>query len=251
MNNRELMCIDSLKKVKEKFPEIVDLYNVMFDSDTDALLEGFINDASLKNHFTIQNKKLPYVNDIIDVVCNKQVDYILFINNDILVSDRFIKQILNNTEIDCFPASRLHFTKLDSIDDTESTPQAFSVHGFDGFCLKKTWWKAHKHFFKRVILGRGYWDTYFFAKCMIHGKCKVLNKPPAVLFHLEHNSTSTATDEGNKYNETQFLTDPDNVANKWYSYVYSVLLKRPTYKNILWYTPFVNEEELEQTYFNK
>jgi hypothetical protein len=56
-------------------------------------------------------------------------------------------------------------------------------------------------------------------------------------------------DSGNTYNEQNFIQDPDNLAQKWFSYVQNVLLKRQTYNNILWYVPFENETELERQYF--
>ena len=56
---------------------------------------------------------------------------------------------------------------------------------------------------------------------------------------------------GNTYNEQVFCNDTDQLPRKWFSYVQNVLLKRQSYNNILWYTPFENEQILEQHYFKK
>lgn len=251
LNPREKMCIDSLLKLKNLYPGI-ELVNITFEDETFATLNNFKNIHCLKQiPKNITNKKIPFVNEIFDNLASLEADYFVFINNDILISNRFIKAIIDNPNNDCFPASKLHFMKLDSIDDPNCEPQSLSVHGFDGFAIKTLWWKENKTKFNSMLLSRAYWDTYFYSKCQIYGKCLTLNKPPAVLFHLDHKSTSMENDPGNTYNEQIFIQDPDNLPQKWFSYVQNVLLKRQTHNNILWYTPFQNEQELERTYFKQ
>jgi hypothetical protein len=247
-NEREKMCYESLIRIKEKTPKNVSLYNVLF-KDENFVLKNFETVCGLNNYFISEGKKLPYVNDIFDILATTDCDYFIFINNDVAVSNRFVKTILQENDKDCFPATKLHFTKLDSIDDPSPIPQSVSVHGFEGFGIKKDWWIKNKIHFKQMVLGCAYWDTYFFTKCMLYGNCKVLNKPPLPVFHLDHKSNSMQQSQGNQYNENNFATDKDMLGPKWFGYVQNVLLKRPTYNNILWYTPFSNEEELEKIYF--
>lgn len=249
LNHREKMCVDSLYKLKQLYPDI-ELINLTFEDEQFATLTGFKNIHCLKQipkHIT--NKKIPFVNEIFDNLANTDADYFVFINNDILVSNRFIKAILENSEYDCFPASKLHFIKLDSFDSVDNIPESLSVHGFDGFAIKSNWWRKNAGKFKLMLLSCAYWDTYFYCKCQLYGKCLTLNKPPAVLFHLDHKSTSMESDPGNIYNEQAFIQDPDNLSQRWFLYVQSVLLKRQTYNNILWYIPLENEQELEKQHF--
>ena len=251
LNNREKMCVVALHKLVKLFPNNVEIVNLTFEDETFANLKGFKNLHCLKQiPSNITNKKIPFVNEIFDNLTELNTDYFLFINNDIIVSNRYIKEILNNNEYDCFPASKLHFTKLDSLDDKDSVPESLSVHGFDGFAIKSSWWKQNKERFKPMLLSRAYWDTYFYAKCHLYGKSLTLNKPPGVIFHLDHKSTSMEGEPGNTYNEKNFIEDSDNLPQRWFSYVQNVLLKRPTYNNIKWYVPFNNEQELEKQYFN-
>lgn len=249
-NKREIMCYDSLIYIKNKMSNIITLFNILYKQD-DFKLEEFNNIKCLDNTFKNENKQLPYVNDIFDVLAQTDCDYFVFINNDVAVSNRFINTIINEPTKDCFPASKLHFTKLDSINDSTPVPQSVSVHGFEGFGIKKQWWLKHRQHFKKMILGCAYWDTYFFTKCMLYGDCKVLNKPPLPVFHLDHKSDSMEQSPGNQHNEYNFVTDEDGLGPKWFGYVQNVLLKRASYNNILWYTPFSNEEELEKIYFKK
>lgn len=249
LNHREKMCVDSLLKIKELYPEI-ELINLTFEDELFATLNNFKNIHCLKQiPKEITNKKIPFVNEIFDNLAAQKADYFIFINNDILISNRFIKAIIDNPSYDCFPASKLHFMKLDSINDSNSEPQSLSVHGFDGFAIKTTWWNENKTKFKPMLLSRAYWDTYFYSKCQIYGKCLTLNTLPAVIFHLDHKSTSMEQDAGNKHNEQMMLQDPDNIATRWFSYVQDILLKRSSYGNILWGTPNSNEAALEQKYF--
>jgi hypothetical protein len=249
LNNREKMCLDALYKLKQIYRDDIELVNLTF-TDENYELPMFTNKHCLQQiPVNITDKKIPFVNEIFDNLAEINADYFLFVNNDIIISNRYIKTILSNTEYDCFPASKLHFTKLDSIDDNDSVPESLSVHGFDGFAIKSNWWKQNRGKFKPMLLSRAYWDTYFYAKCHLYGKSLTLNKPPAVIFHLDHKSTSMEGESGNNYNEKTFIEDKDQLPQRWFSYVQSVLLKRPTHNNILWYLPFDNEVEIEKQYF--
>lgn len=244
----EKMCVESLYKIQKQFP-CVDIVNIFFE-DENFNYEKFINlnklKQSSKNYF-ITNKKLPLVNDLFDVLADLNYDYFIFINNDIIVSDRYIKHILNAPEFETFVASKLHFTKLDSLTDNNSIPDAISVHGFDGFAVKTTWWKNNRTKFEKFFLGKPYWDTYFFTMCYLHSKCMILNKPPACIFHTTHESDAMAEDELTKFNIESFQKT-NYVGKIWFSYVYDVLLKRQTHNGIKWYTPLPNEEDLEKQY---
>lgn len=249
-NNREKMCIESLHKLKALYPSTVELVNITFKDETFATLDGFLNIHNLKQiPVNITDKKIPFVYEIFDNLSELNTDYFLFINNDIIVSNRYIKEILKNSEYDCFPASKLHFTKLDSLDDKDSIPESLSVHGFDGFAIRSSWWKQNRDKFKPMLLSRAYWDTYFYAKCHLYGKSLTLNKPPAVIFHVDHESTSMEGEPGNTYNEKNFIEDKDQLPQRWFSYVQNVLLKRPSENNIKWYVPFDNEKTIENKYF--
>lgn len=245
----EKMCVESLRKLKKQF-NCIELISLSFE-DESILLDDFkclnILKNSSKDQFPNVKKRLPFLNEIFDTLSCLDYNYFLFVNNDIIVSDRFIKQILNSPEYETFVASKLHFSKLDSLDDKAPIPDAISVHGFDGFAIKNTWWSQNSNKFEKFFLGKPYWDTYFSTMCYLHSKCKVLNKPPLSIFHVAHNSDAMLEDEATAFNVESFKKDP-NIGRIWFNYVYSILLKRPTTNNIKWFTPFENEELYEQQF---
>jgi hypothetical protein len=250
--HHEKLCVQSLRKLKEKYNDI-DLINLLFEKDSKNLdLQGFENLRVLKteskNIFPNYKKNLSCINEMFDYLANLNYDYFIFINNDILVSDRFIKEVNDNPEFDSFIASKLCFTKLDSIDDKTAVPVALSVHGFDAFAIKCKWWKTVSDKFEKFFIGKPYWDTYFFTKCYLTGKCKVLNKAPACIFHMAHGEGgSDAEDELSQFNVQSFKKD-EAIGRIWFTYAYAVLLKREKFEDINWYIPFANEVELEKYY---
>lgn len=271
--NRQQMCLESLRRVKNKFPE-VDLFNVQYvDEDINyddftplkvltktsyEILLDYFDHHGLVDLYNekfdpymedIKTTRIPSVKQILDSVKDlEDYTHILFVNDDIVVSDRLIKTIKDNPDYDCYPASRLHLFDFDDIDG-DFTPEAYSVHGFDAYCFNREWWINNRNNFHDLLVGKPYWDTHFFALCQLLGKTLTLNKLPAVLFHPEHESTScTSNDILSQYNEDIFSRDLV-CKQLWFRYVYDVLLKRPEVNNIKWYQPFPNEVELERKMF--
>ena len=251
LQHHERLCVDSLRKLKELYPGTVEIINITFHDEANIIFDGFINlpvlQKSSKSVSQKHFKKLPFLNEIFDQLATLNYDFFIFANNDIAISNRFIREIINNKNYDCFAASKLHFRKLSSVDDTNPDPGAISVHGFDAFAVKPKWWIEKRELFSWFLLGRPYWDTYFFTMCYLHGKCRVLNKPPCVIFHVEHNSDAMTDDELTHFNINSF-NQPYYIREVWFRYVYNVLLKRESAHNIQWYVPFQNEEELEKIY---
>ena len=136
LNNREKFCIESLRKCKLKNSNVT-LYNVINENDD-------INFDDFETLKIGHDKKYPFVNHIIDAVSETDNELIVFLNNDIILNNSFFKQIEDN--IDVYPASRAHLHSLDSLDE-ELKVQSYSVHGFDMFALKNSWWKENKHNF--------------------------------------------------------------------------------------------------------
>jgi len=103
---RELFCVESLKKLKNKF-SFIDLYIITFEDDK-IEYEGFktVNKLKKKSNKVIKEyfskkefevfynnrkddidnnkRELPIVNEIFDVMSDLDSDYFLFTNSDIL-----------------------------------------------------------------------------------------------------------------------------------------------------------------------
>jgi hypothetical protein len=272
LENRQLLCIQALQKLSNKFDN-VSLFNVQYEDEnieidnftklqsltknSHDILEDYFNHHGLRELYvkefethmdSIKEKRIPAVKHIIDALAETDCTHIIFLNDDIVASDRMIKQIQENSDYDCYPMSKLHLFDFDSLDG-DFKPESYSVHGFDGFCFRKDWWINNRNNFHEQLIGKPYWDTHFFALCQLLGRTFTLNKLPPVIFHPEHSSTScTDIDILAKYNEDIFNRDI-NCKQLWYNYVYNVLLKRPEVNGIKWYKPFPNEKELESNMF--
>lgn len=235
---RELLCLESLRKIKT---DNIKLYNICYEEEN-IIYKDFTT------LFTpnISNNKLTYVNQNINTLAQVDADIILFLNNDIIVSNKLL-DIFDDS--DTYPISRVHLHSLDSLDE-ELNMQAYSVQGFDAFAFKKDWWLENNNLFPNYFIGKPYWDTHFFVICMLNSKCKVINKLPPVIFHIEHESVAcTSQDFEQAHNENIAIRHKE--MGLWWKYVYDVLLKRESYNDILWYLPFENEEELERHYFTR
>jgi len=232
--DREKFCLESLRKCKEKIKNVT-LYTIINEGDR-------INYKNFETLEIKQEKKIPYTNQLIDKISETNNDLIVFLNNDIILNSTFFKLI--EDDIDTYPASRAHLHELNSLSEPLKI-QSYSVMGFDMFAFKNSWWKANKKLFPNMYLGRSYWDTVYFMKCVLNSKYKILNKLPPVIFHAEHQSvTEHNHDEFRNHNEQIAAADPDMA--KWWYYVYNVLLKRNTIDEILWWKPHDNEIELEK-----
>jgi hypothetical protein len=234
---REKFCLDSLKLCQQKNNN-VELF----------LIKNKKDNITYKDFSTLeieQDGQYPFVNDLFDSLTATDCDLFCFLNNDIILNSTFLK--LLKPEYDTYAASRAHLYDLKSLNEPLKI-ESYSVHGFDLFCFKKDWWLQNRHIFPKMYLGRSYWDTVFFTKCATNSNIHIINKLPPVIFHVEHQSTAAHEDDSyTKHNEDIAKNYTD--MNKWWYYVYNVVLKRPTINNIKWWQPLENELELEKLIF--
>lgn len=268
LEKREKFCIESLLKIKNKNFNI-ELYNVCFDNEnihydnfttlnkltkhSNKFIHEYFQHNGLTKEYDLKkteidnnNKVLPSVKEIFDVLASTDCDYFLFLNNDIILSNRLFKEIKNGVE--CYPISRMHIHDINSLDEIPKL-ESYSVHGFDAFLVKRDTWLQLRNNFEDLILGRFYWDTYFFTLFNLLCKCKNINKLPPVCFHIEHSSISSQDTIENYYNEDIFKRNLI-IGHLWFSYVQNILLKRPTVNDCKWYQPFDNEVSIEQQHFS-
>ena len=237
LEQREVLCLESLRRCSDKNPNVT-LYNIIDENDN---IE-FDNFKTLK---VKQDGKLPYVNRLINKLSETDNDLIVFLNNDIVLNASFFKQL--EEDIETYPTSRVHLHSLDSLDEPLKL-QSYSVHGFDLFAFKKNWWVNNSHIFPDMYLGKPYWDTLYFIKCVLNSNFKILNKQPPVIFHPEHSSESMEGNDRYKVNNEKIASSTPEMG-KWWHFVQNVLLKRPSAGEVLWWTPLENEIEIENQLF--
>lgn len=253
-NIRNDLAIQSFLKIKKKYSNI-DLYNIQFkdtsinfrDSKEFSILRCL--DKSSKNYITGASKKvLPMTKDCFDGLADLNYDYFIFTNDDIIVSDRYINFILNSN-YDCYPASRLAISPIESLNDIVVADNHYQVAGFDTFCIKTSWWKKYRDSFPNYVLGHPVWDVHYATLCMKLGNSTLCNKWPPPTFHQIHDSDwkNTPCPE-TEYNYNLFWKPFKFDSDMWHNYLFHILLKRP---GTNYCQPHNNELELEKKYFNE
>lgn len=267
LEKRERFCIESLKKCKT---EDIQLYNVCYEEEdiqykdfitlnkltkkSNKIIynyfqhEGLVKEYNLRKQEIDNNEKeLPTVKEIFDVLAATDCDYFLFLNNDIILSNRLFKNL--NHEIDCYAISRMHIFDINTLQDIPEL-ESYSVHGFDAFLVKKETWLKVRNNFPDLILGRFYWDTFYATLFKLLANSTLVNELPPACFHIEHASTSSQNTIENYYNEDVFKRVL--VINQlWFTYVQNVLLKREEHNKCKWYQPLPQEKQIEANFFNQ
>lgn len=267
LEKRERFCIDSLNKCKTSQ---IKLFNVCFENEvvnyenfttlnkltkkSNKFIFDYFQHEGLTKEYLLRKeeidnneKELPSVKEIFDVLSNTDCDYFLFTNNDIIISNRLFKNTQSNA--DCYAISRIHIHDLESLNETPKL-ESYSVHGFDAFLVKKETWLKIRNNFPDLVLGRFYWDTYYATLFRLLCNTEFVNKLPASCFHIEHSSTSSNDSIENYYNEDVFKRNLI-IGHLWFSYVQNLPLQRPTVNGCKWYKPFDNEKEWEDKHFNQ
>jgi len=254
-NNRTDLAIESFIKLKNKFSDILDLYNIQFEDKSQKFRDhsNFSLYRSLKTNSKdfidgTSKKTIPMTRECFDVMSKLGYEYFIFTNDDIIVSDRYIKFILE-TDYDCYPASRLAISPIDSLDKIVAVDNHYQVAGFDTFCIRSSWWEKNKESFPTYVLGHPCWDVHYATLCMKLGNSTLCNKWPPPTFHQIHdsdwkNTSCPETDFNYKTFWKPFKFDSD----MWHNYLFHILLKRPGSN---YCEPHKNELDLEKKYFNE
>lgn len=234
---REKLCVDSLVRLKNKHTNSVFLYNVNSEGHTYEHFETLHIDT---------DEKFTKINHLLDTLHkNTDTDLIMLLNNDIIVSDRLLKQL--DSERETYMASRVNIEPIDSLDDPLQIVE-YSVHGFDLIACKSDWWGDNRMKLPDMYIGRQYWDTVYLTILMTHSDCQILNKLPPVIFHQKHETVSTEEDVYDEHNKK--IAGNYGDMRKWWSYVYNVLLKRESHNDAKYWWPFKNETRLERAFFD-
>jgi hypothetical protein len=246
------LSIESYLKIKKKFPDNVDLFNVQFVDETvkyrehpDFKLLRVLEQSNQDYIKTPSKKTIPMSQEVMDKLAELNYDIFCFTNDDIIISDRYIDFILN-TDYDCYPASRLAIKPITSLKD-EIVNEHFQVAGFDTFAFKTKWWKENRQHFPQYVIGNPCWDVHYATLCMRFGNSTLCNKWPAPTFHIIHGDDSHNPSPEKDHNFSVYWKPHKFDVDMWHNYLFDILLKRPEAN---YCTPHDNELELEKVYFN-
>lgn len=262
LNKREIFCVESLHKLKNKFSNI-NLYLVTFEEDkiqypkfttlnklkknSIEIIQNYFKTTPLPQQYNdrqedIKNntRKMPIVNEIFDVLSKTDCDYFIFLNSDILLSPKFINLVFNQ-EYETYCVSRHDTLPIESIDQIK--PFRIEIAGFDVWAIKKDWWTNNSFRFKDYIYAEHLWDVDYTLTMYNHSNCLICNKLPYA-FHEKHELNWDETSLEARHNSTLWNQTP--YYQNWHKFIYENLVKRPPYGQFL--QPLPNEKELEEQF---
>jgi hypothetical protein len=246
INKRQEFCIESLRHIKTKYTNVT-LCNIQFDDDKydyDCFDKTVYLNRSSNNLIINPVKKFPITLDIFDILAQQNCDYFIFLNDDIILLPRIIKIIQEQT-YDCYVASRVDIEMPNNIKD-ELKLVSYNIHGFDCFCISTNWWRNNRQYFPPLILGKYFWDVYFYSLCKMLGNTKTLNTLPPVALHPIHNGDSSDNTMEHQYNE---LLAKNVILQLWFHAANYILTDRVAHSNIKNSVPTKNEDELLDTLY--
>jgi len=237
---RQDQCIYVLNKIKNKHPNI-ELYNITFKHEKNneknfihlPLLERNASDI-LKNSIS----KKPISKDFFDILSKTDCDYFIFLNSDILLTEKLLKKITNEYETYCFSRTDALSTK----DLSNIVPWKIEIAGFDAWAVKKEWWCKNSYLFNDYIYAENLWDVSFSLTMFNNSKSILCNKEHYLL-HEKHELNWKLDSIEAEYNKN--LWEKTKFHKEWYNFIYKNLIKRKPEGQF--FEPLYNEEELEKT----
>jgi hypothetical protein len=252
LNSRIDISQQSLLRLKKQFE--LTLINLDFENSIDqsknenVVFLPNLTDVS-KNHTNGSKRNLPMIKNMFDVLydyCeNNNIETFIFVNSDIIVSDRFIKHI-SNTNFDTYCAARLAIGNISSLDDQAKEISHYQVAGFDAYAVKTKWWETHRDKFPNYIYAISGWDVHYATIMKKIGNCDFCNKWPPMIFHIMHEEISSHQSPELDYNKNLLWNINKKDCDTWHKYLFEVLLRR---EGGNYWKPFENENELEDKYF--
>ena len=235
-------CIETLIKLKQKFKNEVELYNLTFKHEKNEIDEfihlPLLQESSLT---LIQNstKLLHSSKECFNILGNQPCEYFAYVNNDILISEKAIRLMLKQ-EYETYSFSRYDIHELNNIDDP-ILPIRIEIAGFDLWCCNTIWWASKNHLFKNYVVGQWQWDVDY-ALTMFNYSNGMLCNDEFYIGHEDHSREWNETSPEAMYNNSLWQTTP--YQKRWGEYVYSHLIHRTPKGRF--FTPLAGEEELKR-----
>lgn len=127
-------------------------------------------------------KKLPYIQDILNIVSNKAEEVCGFINSDIILSkmpDGMYEFISDEADKSLVFLRR---NEIKEYNDIENLNWTLHFDGIDAFFIDK---RMVQNFFNDGFYVQSMWDIYILLKCKVH-RVKIKEMVNPIAFHLRH-----------------------------------------------------------------
>lgn len=233
----------------------IDVYDIQFTDTETAYKINNLSKLTRSSQTCLKNseKRLPFVNDIINELSEITCDYFIFTNSDVIIMPSLLQHI-EKTNPDCMACSRLDICDISSFDNikTEAKPVRWEIAGFDTFVFKRDWYLKHKKLFRDYFIGRPTWDVVYTGIMKMYGKeFEIGNGNPPFCMHIHHGIAAVTTDtpekEFNNNNAKKSLAD--KFAGQIMScYIRTILINRPQMGSFL--IPLDNERLIEKEFFS-
>lgn len=234
----------------------VKMYNIQFEDESeswnpdDTIENIHAYKRSSKDILPDYNKKLPFVKDGFDILAKTDCDYFVYINSDILITDRLVNYINSAQDLQATTSQRLDIRPIASLNDSIFA-ERFEVAGFDTFIFNKKWYLKHHVLFEDFLLGKVYFDHAYAAIIKIFGgNHKILNYLPNHTAHIFHGQQSHIDDDGNFHNKKIYNNSLfKNLFYIWDDYFRHFLLRRPPMGRFI--NMLDGEIDLEKNHFEE
>jgi len=242
---RQDHCIEVLNKLVSKYTNDIELYNITFENEKNYLL-GFKHLPLLKRTakdvalYSISNK--PIAKDFFDILSEQDCDYFLFVNSDIMVTEKLIKLILKG-EYETYCVSRHDVYEINDLSVDKIMPFRIEIAGFDAWAVKKDWWIKNRDLFDDYIYAEALWDVFFSVQMYNNSNCILCNKD-VYLAHEKHELKWNEFSAEHTHNEKLWKSTPYH--ERWHKFIYDYLTQRPTWGHFLY--PLPDELEKEKEY---
>lgn len=233
----------------------IDIYDVQF---TDTKSEYNLNNLSVltrssKTELKKSVKRLPFVNDIVNILSEISCDYFIYTNSDVIIMPSLLQHI-EKVKPDCMSCSRLDICDITCFDNikTEAKPVRWEIAGYDTFIFKKDWFLKHKKLFRDYYIGRPLWDVVYTGIMKMYSNgFEIGNNNPPFCMHIHHGLAAVTTDTPEKdFNENNVNKSlVDKFACQVMScYIRTILINRPHMGSFL--IPLDNEKLIEKEFFS-
>lgn len=239
---RQDQCIEVLLRLVSKYPE-VSLYNITFEDEKNYTL-GFNHLPFLKRKakdiIDGSTSEKPTAKDFFNILSTIDCDYFVFMNSDILLTEKVIKLILKG-EYETYSFSRHDCYPIESLD--KIIPFRIEIAGFDAWVVKKTWWFDNWIHFQDYIYAEHLWDVAFALEMYNRSKSFLGNKE-VYICHEKHDLKWNETSPEALHNSK--LWESSGYSDNWHKFIFENLVKRQPYGQFM--IPLDNEKELERKY---
>jgi len=246
------LALQTYATLKKKYSGIVDVYAFQFEDDTVEVPDGIVVSKSLKRSsqdFVIGGKKkAPLIRDLYDSCAEKNTDYFIFTNSDVMISNRLIDYILTEKYI-AFGCSRMDIRPIKSLDES-MIPYRYEVAGFDTFVMKNDWYLKNRNLIKDYFLGSIWYDTAMTTILKLYGQNDpFVNDYPVKCLHPHHGWGSGTPNPENDWNTKLYNTENKDVMDSWGWFYHNVLTKRTP--SFYFFDLLPDEKKIEKEHFDK